>query len=174
VVGYRHEPSTGFYKYYDLEGKIVGTGEEPLKTPLIDPIDLIFIGGGLWKAIGKGLFSGGLAKLPPRAAAKTAITLSARTAAVSVSGALRATFKRLSVKSLKFTATTSARMAIRGRYVPTHILHLAIKYGKRTPDPQKVKGVFMYTTKMIRNGKQYTLEVVVRESDWTILHFVYK
>ncbi len=65
-------------------------------------------------------------------------------------------------------------MATRGRYVPVHILHLAIKYGRRSPDPQRVKGAFLYTIKMLKNGKEYVLEVVVREKDWTILHFLFK
>ena len=65
-------------------------------------------------------------------------------------------------------------MAVKGRHVPLHILHLALKYGQRRVDPQGVKGAFLYTAKMFRNGKQYTLEVVVRERDWTILHFLYK
>ena len=72
-------------------------------------------------------------------------------------------------------------MANPGRFVPIHILHLAIKYGKRMPDPQKMAGVFRYEIQMSRFVKrgatfvreQKTLEVVVRESDWTILHFMY-
>ena len=72
-------------------------------------------------------------------------------------------------------------MANPGRMVPVHILHLAIKFGRRGPDPQKVAGVFRYEVPMIRlvkRGSVYvretkTLEVVVRESDWTILHFMY-
>jgi hypothetical protein len=65
-------------------------------------------------------------------------------------------------------------MATSGRYVPIHILHLAIKYGKRAVDPKGVQGAFLYTIKMLKNGTEYTLEVVVREADWTILHFLYK
>ena len=89
-------------------------------------------------------------------------------------GVMRATVKRLTANSLKFTATTVSRMSTPGRYVPVHILHLAIKYGKRVADPQGVKGAFQYTIPMIKNGKKYILEIVVREKDWTILHFLYK
>lgn len=42
------------------------------------------------------------------------------------------------------------------------------------PDPQGVKGAFLFTAKMLKNGRAYVIEVVVRESDWTILHFLYK
>ncbi len=72
-------------------------------------------------------------------------------------------------------------MANSGRFVPIHILHLTIKYGKRMPDPQKVAGVFRYEIKirrLVKRGsihrmEEKTLEVVVRESDWTVLHFMY-
>ena len=72
-------------------------------------------------------------------------------------------------------------MANPGRFVPIHTLHLAIRHGKRTPDPQKIAGVFRYEvamTRFVKRGTIYireskTLEVVVRESDWTILHFMY-
>jgi len=37
-----------------------------------------------------------------------------------------------------------------------------------------VKGAFLFTAKMLKNGRAYVIEVVVRESDWTILHFLYK
>ena len=87
---------------------------------------------------------------------------------------MRTAFRRLSLKSLKFTATTAARMEMRGRHVPLHILHLALKYGRRAPDPQRVQGAFLYTIKMLKNGKEYALEIVVREKDWTILHFLFK
>ena len=65
-------------------------------------------------------------------------------------------------------------MAAPGRRVPHHILKLAIKHGKRTPDPQGAAGAFMYKIPMIRNGKEYTLEVLLREADNTVLHFLYK
>lgn len=173
VIGYRHECTTGVYRLYSLEGKNVGMEEKGLETSLIDPLDLIFFAGGIFRAIGKGVVTGAV-RTAPKVAALTATRISARVLALSVLGAMRAAFKGLSIRSLKFTATTVARMATKGRYVPTHILHLAIKYGKRVADPQGVKGAFLYTTKMYRNGIEYTLEVLVRESDWTILHFLYK
>ncbi len=173
VVGYRHESVIGVYKIYDLEGKIIGIEEKGLETPLFDPIDLLFFGGGIVRAIGKGILKGTV-RAAPKVAALTATKLSTRTLTASIVGVLRTTFKGLSARSLKFTAVTAKRMEIQGRHVPLHILHLALKYGKRVADPQGIKGAFLYTVKMFRNGKEYTLEVVVRESDWTILHFLYK
>ncbi len=173
VVGYRLESTAGVYKIYDLEGELIGMEEKGLETPLIDPIDLLFFFGGIFRALGKGAVRAA-ASAGTKAVATGAARLSARALVATVVGALRAAFKRLSIRSLKFTATTAARMGVKGRQVPLHILHLAIKYGKRVADPQGVKGAFLYTIKMFKNGKEYVLEVVVRESDWTILHFLYK
>jgi hypothetical protein len=65
-------------------------------------------------------------------------------------------------------------VTVMSRHVPVHILHLALKYGRRARDPQRVQGAFPYTIKMLKNGKEYALEIVVREKDWTILHFLFK
>jgi len=173
IIGYRHESTGGVYKLYDLNGALVGMEEVGLETPLFDPLDAIFFVGGIFRAIGKGILIGAV-RTAPKVAVLTGVKLSARMLAVTVVGAMRSTFKGLSVQALKFTETTSARMLAKGRYVPLHILHLGIKYGKRVADPQKVKGAFLYTSQLFRNGKQYTLEIVVRESDWTVLHFLYK
>lgn len=173
IVGYRDEPVTGVYKFYDLNGDMVGMSEKGLETPLFDPLDLIFFAGGILRSLGKGVVFGTVRTVPKVAATKAAMLASGALARTLV-GAMRTTFKGLSVGALKFTATTATRMATKGRYVPMHILHLGLKYGKRVPDPQGVKGAFLYTTKMLRNGKEYTLEIVVREADWTVLHFLYR
>ena len=89
--------------------------------------------------------------------------------------AVRSVYRAIRFRgALNFTATTAARMADPGRRVPHHILKLAVRFGRRSPDPQGVAGAFRYATPMIRNGRQYTLEVVLRESDQTILHFLYR
>ncbi|SCC01206.1 hypothetical protein GA0061070_100688 [Kosakonia oryziphila] len=71
-----------------------------------------------------------------------------------------------------------------GRYVPLQIQEKAIRYGRRMPDPKKKPELFRYETEIYRlvenkqaKGtyyyKKYTLEVLVREKDWTISHFQY-
>jgi hypothetical protein len=173
VVGYRDEATTGVYRIYDLEGNVVAMEEKGLDSPDIDPIDLIFFFSGIARTLGKGVLTG-LVRQAPKVAALTGARLSAGLLVATIVGALRTVFKGLAVRELKFTATTAARMMSAGRHVPVHILHLAIKYGKRVPDPQGAKGAFLFATKMLKNGKEYLLEVVVREADWTILHFLYK
>jgi hypothetical protein len=173
VVGYRYESATGVYQLLDLDGNIVGMEEKPLETPLIDPTDLLFFMSGMFRTISKGAVTG-VARTASKAVATAAAQVTTKRLAGVVVGAMRTIFKRLSVHSLKFTATTAARMATRGRYVPVYILHLALKYGKRVADPQGVKGAFLYTVTLLKNGEEYVLEIVVREKDWTILHFLYK
>lgn len=172
VIGYRHESAVGVFRYFDLDGNFVGMSELGLEPSPIDPIDLVLLGAVAARVAVKGVTT--LLRPASRAAAASALRVSATALSGVLTAAMRTTFKGLSVRSLKFTSTTAARMATKGRYVPLHILHLALKHGKRVPDPQGVKGAFMYTTKITRNKTEYTLEVVVRESDWTVLHFLYK
>ncbi len=172
VIGYRYESATGVFRYYDLEGNFIGMDELGLESPPIDPLDLVLIGAVAARVVIKGATT--LLRPASRAAMTTALRVSAAAVSSTITAAMRTAFKGLSVRNLKFTTTTAARMATKGRYVPLHILHLALKHGKRVPDPQGVKGAFMYTAKMTRNKTEYTLEVVVREADWTILHFLYK
>ncbi len=170
VIGYRYD-SGGFWMIWDLEGTLVEVGELPLEAPLVDPIDL-FAGGlvglfrGLAGGVGRGMASG-VASGAGRAGLRA---LTTRTVL-----ALHRVFRVLiRPGSLKFTATTAARMAVPGRHVPLHILHLAIRHGKQLPDPQGVVGAIKYVTPMWKNGKQYTLEVIVRARDSAVLHFHYK
>jgi len=173
VIGYCHQSTVGIYRLYNLNGDVVGLEEDGLETPLVDPIDLVFFMGGIIRVAGKGVLSL-FSKTSAKVLSAGATRLLANSLTGAILGAMRSAFKGLSANSLKFTATTAARMAASGRHVPIHILHLAIKYGKRVPDPQGVKGAFMYTANILKNGKKYALEIVVREKDWTILHFLYK
>lgn len=174
-VGYSWEGIRGVWHIYDATGQVVAMEEAPLEPPLLDPFDLVLIGATFVKLIRSG-FTAAQGLLAQRSAA--ALTKSFGQHLLPL---LRSRLKGLSVQRLKFTETTARHMANAGRRVPIHILHLAIKFGKRSPDPQKVAGVFRYEipmTRLVKRGSVYsretkTLEVVVRESDWTILHFMY-
>lgn len=174
-VGFIHEGAKNVWHIFDVSGHCVGIEESPLETPLIDPYDLILIGPAVVKFMRAG-FSVVARLATGRAAVSATSKITSR-----ILPLLRSRLQGLSVKRLQFTETTAKHMANPGRFVPVHILHLAIKYGKRIPDPQKVAGVFRYEIRMsrfVKRGRtfvreQKTLEVVVRESDWTILHFMY-
>src|SRR5690606_6344793 len=74
----------------------------------------------------------------------------------------------------KFTAKTLAHMGEQGRYVPTQILYLAFRYGKKSPDPRGVAGLFRYeiplktVTSNTGEVRNRILEVVIRDKDLTI------
>ena len=77
-------------------------------------------------------------------------------------------------EELKFTETIGAHMEEAGRYFPRHLLAEAIEHGERMPDPEGVEGTIKIEQQVFVNGKEKTLEIIYRESDQTILHFMYK
>lgn len=174
-VGFMQEGAPKVWRILDLSGSPIGIAESPLEEASIAPYDLVLLAPATLKLIRAGF--------PPLARLATGHftgSVSARIAS-HMAPILRARLRGLSAQRLQFTETTARHMSNPGRSVPVHILHLAIKYGRRVPDPQKIPGVFRYEiriTRFVRRGDTYvrapkTLEVVVRESDWTILHFMY-
>jgi hypothetical protein len=168
VVGYVYR-SLGFFRYFDVFGNVIGEDEVPVETPLFDPIDVILIFGDLAVVAGRGILKAGI-----RAASRAGTRITIRGILAGALEAMRVSWRSLIVfRNLKFTTTTAARMADPARRVPVQILQLAIRFGRRTADPQGAKGAFRYVIKMLRNEGEYNLEVVIRESDSTVLHFVY-
>lgn len=168
IIGYRHESVAGVFRLYDIAGNVVRMEEKGLESSLIDPIDLIIV-GAITRILTKGAIRTGT-----KFAAISGTRVSNRFIIGNVIAAMQATFRKLVTSNLKFTATTAAHMTTKGRHVPLHILRMAIIYGKKAADPQGIKNAFQYTIPMWKNSKKYILEVIVRESDSTILHFMYK
>lgn len=175
-IGYSVAQAPGLWQIYDTDGTFVRLEEAPLEAPLIDPTDLALLAYGVFRLfrVGQALLESG---------AKAAITVRLSHATISL---LRGRLKiGLSARTLKMTETSAKHMLNPGRYVPLQIQEKAIRYGRRMPDPRNVPGLFRYETELYklvedksRKGfflyKKYTLEVVVREKDWTITHFLYK
>lgn len=175
-IGYSVVQAPGLWRIYDTDGVFVRLEEAPLESPLIDPTDLVLIAYGAFRLfrIGQALLESGV---------KTALTVKLSQATIST---LRGRLKMgLSARALKMTATPAKHMLNPGRYVPLQLQEKVIRYGNRIPDPQKVPGLFLYKSdmyKLVENRaqkgtyfyKKYTLEVLVREKDWTITHFLYK
>lgn len=178
VIGYSVESAKGVFRLYDLEGNFVGMDELPLERPFFDLDDILLIGltGGLMvvkRLLGlRGALAAGR-RLPLTKAGLKAGARNVRTISLAAVNRMRGVIQRDSVKNLKFTRTTIARMNDPDRHVPAHLLDLATKYGKASPDPHGVPGLIRYTTPFTRAGKEYTLEVVVRVRDRTIMHFEY-
>jgi len=76
--------------------------------------------------------------------------------------------------TLQFTGTTAARYALASRFVPLYTLANAILYGTRMADPQGAPGAVKIVQEIFVNGKKYNLEIIYREADHMILHFLYK
>jgi hypothetical protein len=169
VIGYQRTAG-GWITIHDLDGQEVERREQGLQRPLLDPIDAVFIVGSLAQLIGRGAIRVGARIIT----GKSAAFLASRVLTSTAAAALRVAFRRIYLGELRFTATTLAHMGTRGRHVPLHILRLAIRHGQRAPDPQGAANAIRYTIEMFRNGQRYTLEVVVRHTDNTILHFLYR
>ncbi|SQJ22590.1 Uncharacterised protein [Serratia rubidaea] len=175
-IGYSVAQAPGLWRIYDADGVFVRLEEAPLEAPLIDPTDLALIAFGAFRLfrVGKALLESGV---------KTAVTVKLSQATISI---LRGRLKMgLSGRALKMTATPAKHMLNPARYVPLQLQEKVIRYGKRMPDPKNTPGLFLYKSefyKLIENRakkgtyfhKKYTLEVLVREKDWTITHFLYK
>lgn len=174
-IGYSVSQAPGLWQVYDSDGHFVALEESPLESPLLDPTDLILIAAGAFR-----IFLAGRAALQSSVKKGVTINLSH-----SITGLLRGKLKiGLSPRSLKMTDTVAQHMKNPSRYVPIQIQEKAIRYGRRMPDPMNEPGLFRYETKMYRlvedkqkKGsyfyKHYRLEVLVREKDWTIMHFQY-
>ncbi len=186
IIEYRAEVARGVYENYDLGGNVVGMSEKPLETPLIDLPGLFFLAEGL--VLGTRLLVKGALKLGLFNALKTATKVDIKVLGLNSITRMRTFAGKAAVNDLKFTAPTVARMNTAGRHVPAQLLDMAIKYGKAGPDPDGIKGALEYTIPFRRAVKQplteatlknpsfkeYTLKVVVRVKDRTILHFHYE
>ncbi|WP_254711452.1 hypothetical protein [Pantoea cypripedii] len=174
-IGYSVSQAPGLWQVYDSDGHFVALEESPLESPLLDPTDLILLAAGAFR-----IFLAGRAVLQSGARKGITVNLSH-----SILGLLRGRLKiGLSPRSLKMTDTVARHMKDPSRFVPIQIQEKAIRYGRRMTDPMNEPGLFRYETKMYRlvedkqnKGsffhKPYRLEVLVREKDWTIMHFQY-
>lgn len=176
-VGYMYKDMSTLYNIYDYNGNFVNRFEPPLETPWLDPLDLILMGPILLKGL---RFGPKAFKLISRG---EIIARGSSFIAEHWVSLLRGRMKwGLSPQALKFTAAPARHMAEAGRYVPLGIIELAIRHGRRLPDVVGKSGrtLMKYEIKLTRwnlkgsVNKEYTLEVVVDESTWTITHYKYE
>lgn len=173
-IGYSVAQAPGLWQIYDVQGHFVRLEEAPLETPLIDPTDIALFALGIFRILraGRVLFESG---------ARAAISVKLSQATISF---LRGRLKiGLHARNLKMLEAAAKHMYEPARYVPLQIQERVIRYGRRMIDPGNGKGMFRYEAEMYKlrlnnttreyEYKKYILEVVVRESDWTISHFKY-
>ncbi len=172
------------YITYDIEGNEVSRWDiydPPIQTVYpLENVILFFVGGTSIRAI----FSGGRSVIVgggTRIARSIVIGVGSGLITQSAVTALKVSFRVLTTREIfKFTATTLRYMGEPGRYVPTQILYLAFRYGRKTPDPKGIAGLFRYeipiktVTSATGQVRTRTLEVVIRDRDMAIMHFLYK
>ncbi|NML29806.1 hypothetical protein [Paraburkholderia antibiotica] len=163
IIGYQQEVA-GVSRIYGLDGH-VSVSEKPLESPLFDPLDVLFMVGGFWRAGLRGLTEWGIKGIGSQIGRATLY-------------GLRARYYALVQRPVRFSAKALEHMMDPDRFVPLHILRLAVKYGSRIPDPRNRPGLYMYEIAMSRLGayqvgKKYVLEVLVNEKDYIIYHFKY-
>lgn len=169
IVGWQWESGNGFRLVATPDGRVVSRVEKGMEHPLIDPIDIVLIIGSFLRILGRGAARGGALLLESRAARLLAVKeLSEETASVLIRHS-EATARI----PLLFTKTVLGHMANPKRFVPVQIIKMAIAHGARSPDPRGVAGLFRYFIKMTRNGKDFGLEVILRDSDQTVVHVLY-
>jgi len=84
--------------------------------------------------------------------------------------------------SVQVSKTAAYHLARERYYIPSQAMALAVKFGKRTPDPQGVPNLFMYTVGASRSfatkdGNKIsfgTLEVLVNEVTGVVFHAMYR
>lgn len=172
-IGYSELYSPGLWRIYDCDGRFITMEEAPLEAGF-GPLEFSILTLGSFR-----LLSAGRSLFDLTIKAQPGITLSQ-----GVQNLLRGRFKTgLSPSDIKFTRTTIERMKSPGRFIPVQIIEKAIRYGSRRPDTKGIEGLFEYRVPMVRlvrrirnnrvvyERKEFTLSVVVREKDWTVMHF---
>ena len=180
-IGYLNNSMSDIYDVYDYNGYYVTRMELPLEHPWFDPLDFVFVGALIFKAFRFGSFS--FKALTQRGLFVELKSLLGE----GIMNILRGRIKvGLSPEALKFTPAAAKHMEEPARYVPVYIQEKALRYGRRMPDLLRKSDLktIRYEIGIRRSrynkhlgsyeNKDYTLEVIVNENNWTITHFAYK
>lgn len=122
-----------------------------------------------WEYIAVGALGGAVAGAILGSAAGYAV----QAIGVAASGIIGTGLYTTLQQGVNFTQTTLQRMTNPNRFVPVQTLIQAIQNGVGRADPQGTRAI-MYTIDLIKNGKNYMLEVLYDKTTNTILHFLYK
>lgn len=180
-IGYLNNGLSDLYDVYDYNGQYVMRMELPLEHPWLDPLDFIFAGALIYRAVRFGSFS--FKAISQRGFFVEFESLIGDGIMNILHGRIKA---GLSPEALKFTPKAAQHMKEPARYVPVYIQEKALRYGRRVPDLLRRSDLktIRYEIAIRRSrynknlgsyeNKDYTLEVIVDERTWTITHFAYK
>ncbi|WP_066735830.1 hypothetical protein [Cupriavidus sp. D384] len=145
---------------YDLNGDMFAVSEDLSSLPPPEKRDPLVVVGGLWRANVRGLTAVGLTG--------TGAALAPATLAQ-----LRTRFARLAQSSLLYRGAALARMDDPQRFVPVHILRLAMRHGEATAAPPALTRASRYLTCMLIRRQPFMLDLVTMNGNTTIVDFEY-
>lgn len=159
IVGYQRR--FGLCSHlYDLNGEMFSVAEDLSAMPPPEKRDPLVVVGGLWRANVRGLTTVGLTG--------TGAALPSNTLRQ-----LRTRFARLAQSSLLYRDAALARMDDPQRFVPVHILRLAMRHGDPVKPPQTLPRGARYLTCMLIRRQPFMLDLVTMNGDTTIVDFEY-
>lgn len=159
IIGYQRSFNERHH-LYDLSGDMVAIWEgmkDPLPPEKRDPLLVV---GGLWAAHVRGMTA---LALPGTGSAMASGTLAL----------LRKRFSGLSPAPLLFTAAAHATMDDTKRFVPVHILRLAMRHGDPITPPPDIPGAARYLARMLIRRRPCMLDVVTTHANATVVQFEY-
>lgn len=159
IIGYQRRFGLRSH-LYDLNGAMFSVAEDFSPQPPPDKRDPLLVVGGLWRENVRG---------------PTALGLTGTGAAVAPAmlAQLRTRFANLGKSSLLYRDAAMTRMEDPQRFVPVHILRLAMRYGERIAPPSILKRAARYQVRMLIRRLPFILDVVTTHANTTIVDFEY-
>ncbi|KAI3589790.1 hypothetical protein D9X30_5373 [Cupriavidus sp. U2] len=145
---------------YDLNGDMFSVAEDLSNLPPPEKRDPLMVVGGLWRANVRGVTAVGL-------------TGTGATLATATLAQLRTRFARLAQSSLLYRGAALARMDDPQRFVPVHILRLAMRHGESVTPPPGLTRASRYLASMLIRRQPFMLDVVTANGNTTIVDFEY-
>ena len=145
---------------FDLNGDMFAVREDLTSLQPLEKRDPVLVSGKLWNEQVRGITTLGLMG--------TGVTL-----APAALAQLRARFAGLAQSSLLYREAALVRMDDAQRFVPVHILRLAMRHGDRiAPPPGLVRGT-RYLARMLIRRQPFILDLVTANTNTTIVQFEY-
>lgn len=145
---------------FDLDANACWVWEETQPLPPPEKRDPVLVVGGLWVENARGVTALGLTG--------TGAPLSA-----PVIASLRSRFAALARSPLLYSEAALARMEDPQRFLPVHILRLAMSHGERAAPPLAQPDARRYLARMLVRRQPFMVNLVTAHEDTTILDFEY-
>ncbi len=162
-----HDCIVGYYRrfanrshVFDLNANMVAVWQDRKKWPPPAKRDPVLVVGGDW---GEGVHG----------ATPISLTGAGLALTPTVLAHLRKVFGVLAQPTLLYREAALARMVDAHRYVPCHVLRLAIRYGEPSEPPYGLPRAARYLSRMLIRRQPYLLDLVTMNVNTTIVQFDY-